>query len=308
MADLDPALPGWAIDAAAEELGRSIVEVRRVAGREGGYGPATRRVLGLDDGTTVFLKFGGTRRLRSDLRHERDVYDGLRASFMIDKVGAFERPHGVGILLDNCESAAWPPPWMAAQIAAVTDALAALRMVDPPPAVDSCGTAAERLAVRGWASIADDLDLLIDRGIATRSWLDRHLDLLVDVSHPRCVDGDALVHFDLRSDNLCFVDGSARIIDWASARIGHRYLDQHYWATTLLHETGIRHDGLLADDAASHLALLAALFVRQAGATPVDAAGVAQAHRAEAALRSLLPWMCDLLGIEPPDGDRRESG
>ena len=310
MVEFDPELPGWAIDAAAAQMGRAVVGVRRPRESEGGWSPAVRRILEFDDGTTAFLKFGGGRRARADVRHESTLYDAIDAPFMIRKLGGFDAPAGVGLLLADHDAATWPPPWSDAEIGAMIEVLDALRRTPPPPVVAARSTAAARFDGEGWTSVAADPEPLISRGVVAPVWLERHLDHLVAMSPASVLDGDTLVHLDLRSDNICFVDGTPRVIDWASARLGHRYLDQHYWATTLHHETGTRHDELLRDDAPAHLVFLAGIYAAVASASPIDAAGVDRSRRAEDALRALLPWMCDLLRIDHPTpaGDGAEPG
>jgi thiamine kinase-like enzyme len=48
-----------------------------------------------------------------------------------------------------------------------------------------------------------------------------------------------LLHFDVRSDNLCFRDGRALLIDWNLACIGNPVVDVAAWLPSL-HAEGVR--------------------------------------------------------------------
>jgi hypothetical protein len=50
--------------------------------------------------------------------------------------------------------------------------------------------------------------------------------------------GDALVHVDVRSDNVCFRDGHALIVDWVAAGIANPDLDVAAWLPSLAAEGG----------------------------------------------------------------------
>jgi hypothetical protein len=95
----------------------------------------------------------------------------------------------------------------------------------PPPntpcvgaAIITPATCASRLryasAVTGWALVARDVVPLLSLGLCSRAWLDRALPTLIDAANPRLLDGTALLHTDVRSDNLCFRDGATVLVDW----------------------------------------------------------------------------------------------
>ena len=94
----------------------------------------------------------------------------------------------------------WPPPWAADQVDAVwsvCDAIAA----SPPPRGLSI-EARTALAVEFWRAIAIDPGPIHDLRVVSRSWLEAALPLLQEVEEQAVVTGVALVHADIRSDNV----------------------------------------------------------------------------------------------------------
>jgi hypothetical protein len=177
-----------------------------------------------------------------------------------------------------------------------------VRRTDPPPwLVWMGGPDVLRPASSGWSRVAARPRALAASGLAPLSWIERNIGTLIDAESRARLDGDALVHLDVRSDNICFAADGPKLIDWSAARLGHPFLDQHYWATTLHRETGNRPDWLLGDGAAEHLTVVAGYY---AGAiydpAHLGVRSVFDTTR-ELALRWLLPWVCDLVGIDPPD-------
>lgn len=71
-----------------------------------------------------------------------------------------------------------------------------------------------------WRELAADPPADLD------PWLRRHLDRLAErAAHP-IADGTALLHVDLRCDNLLLgYDGSVHIVDWANAHVGPAWVD-----------------------------------------------------------------------------------
>ena len=98
----------------------------------GGYTPARRWVVTLDDGRTVFAKVATDEMTASWLRDEHVVYSVLRgASFMPGYLG-FSDDGDNPVLLEDLFRRVLPPPWTTPRIEGL---LAALREVwsTPPP-------------------------------------------------------------------------------------------------------------------------------------------------------------------------------
>ena len=83
--------------------------------------------------------------------------------------------------------------------------------------------------------------------------------------------GDALLHGDVRSDNLCFRDGRAVLVDWNWACRGRPLLDVAAWLPSLHHEGGPEPWTILPGQGAL-AALLAGFFLEHAGREPIPQA------------------------------------
>ena len=115
------------------------------------------------------------------------------------------------------------------------------------------------------------------------------------------VDGDRLLHFDVRSDNLCFRDGRAVLIDWNFACVGEPVFDVAAWLPSLHAEGGPPPEQVLetSDEVAAIASLLAGYFGWR-GAHP----GIPQAPHVRPLQRrqasTALPWAARALGLPPP--------
>jgi hypothetical protein len=107
-------------------------------------------------------------------------------------------------------------------------------------------------------------------------------------------DGDALLHVDLRSDNLCLLDDRVVLVDWNGACRGPAGLDQTAWAPSLALEGGPQPWELVPDAALQHVAFVTGWFANRAPLPAIpDAPKVRPFQLAQ--LRVCLPWMMKLL-------------
>ena len=99
---------------------------------------------------------------------------------------------------------------------------------------------------RGWHDVRDDPGPLLATGVVDAPWLVAALPTLLEASDACPLDGDELLHLDVRSDNLCFrADGSAVLVDWNLAVIGNARLDVAFWLPTLVSEGGPMPEAIL---------------------------------------------------------------
>ena len=113
------------------------------------------------------------------------------------------------------------------------------------------------------------------------------------------LDGDQLLHLDVRSDNICFrADGSAVLVDWNLAVVGNARLDVAFWLPTLVAEGGPTPETILPD-AGLESAFVSGFFAARAGQPPIPGAPAIRPLQLEQ-LRHALPWACRALGLPPP--------
>ena len=168
------------------------------------------------------------------------------------------------------------------------------RRLEPP-------TALGRLAddpAWSWRDVERDPAPFLGLGLCSPAWLEEALPALLQASDPSRLDGDALLHGDARSDNLCIRDGRVLLVDWNWARIGNPAFDVAFWLPSLALEGGPEPDEISRSrpDAAGLAPIVAGFFAATAGLPPpagAPAVRVFQLAQAEVAL----PWAVRSLGL-----------
>ena len=127
-----------------------------------------------------------------------------------------------------------------------------LHALPAPPGVPVLGAVANP-----WDAIAADPRRLLLLDVCSERWLAGHLEILRTAAAQAPVDGESLIHRDVRAANLWHRDGRLLLADWASAAIGNPWLDHHLWLVTLHAEGGPAPEANQGPDAAGHAALIA---------------------------------------------------
>src|SRR4051794_7348194 len=177
-------------------LGSTAQSWTRVASR--GYSLNDHWTVVLEDGTRAFLKIGSVDPSRQWVRDEQQVYAAVQGSFM-PRFLAFEDGESPLLALEDLMPARWPPPWLPSDVDAV---LAALAEAAAAPIQGDLPRLAER-PCPGWERVVDDPEPFLSLGLVSADWLETALPVLVDAQVRAPLDGDSLVHCDVRSDNLC---------------------------------------------------------------------------------------------------------
>lgn len=278
----------------ADAVGSAPVTWRPVATRGYARSNAHWRVE-FADGEAAFVKQALTPDAVGWLRTERLVYESVGGPFMPAFIGASGGEDAMVIVLEDLTGADWPPPWSPGSVQAVLASLEALRGTPPPPGIEKLG--AIRAEIVGWPDIANDPEPLLSTRLCTGSWLERALPTLLQASADAHLDGPHLLHFDVRSDNLCLRDGRAVLVDWNLAHIGNGELDIAFWLPSLALEGGpspwdvLRGAGPLS-------AAVAGFFAARAGLPPPPTAPTVRGfQRAQAEVA--LTWAARELQLEP---------
>lgn len=294
---MNPAPSSATAEVVARAAGRAPVAWTRVAG--GGYTPAERWVVEFDDRSRVFAKVGVTELVAGWLRRERRAYDEIAGPFMPRALGWSDGPTPA-LLLEDLTDATWPPPW---DSDLVERTLALLTRVASTPC-PSWATPLHGLEdlFSGWSQIAADPGPFLGLGLASPQWLDAALPSLVAHEHPPQLEGDALVHFDVRSDNVCFTADRALLVDWNLIARGNPLFDVAAWLPSLHFEGGPPPEAVSAD-AGVFAAALAGVFSSRAPQPIIpDAPRVRKAQLDQAT--TSLPWAARHLELPEPDGPR----
>lgn len=283
----------------------AVARTERVLGAEAaawepvayrGWSRAEHWTITFADGSRAFAKVASIPPHPGWLRREREVLAGLAAPFAPRLLGFEDGERPLLVLEDLSDGAHWPPPWRPGDVELVLATLAELAAT-PAPGLEPF--AADWL---GWRGIAEEPGPFLSLGVASPAWLERCLPGLVEAEENASVEGDALLHGDVRSDNLCLRNGRAVLVDWNFACVGNPGLDVAIWLPSLELEGGPRVAEVARFvPAANDLApLLAGFFAGQAGLPPPEGAPRVRAFQL-AQLRVALPWACEVLELPAPD-------
>jgi hypothetical protein len=154
-----------------------------------------------------------------------------------------------------------------------------------------------------WVTIAQDSSAFLALGLCSEAWLRSALGSLIDHEAEgvrQRGNGTDLLHLDVRSDNVCFVEGRPLLVDWNWASEGNGELDIAAWLPSLHSEGGPLPEEILPD-APHWAAMMSGFFASRAGLPFIpDAPRVREVQLSQ--LKSALPWAQRALGLPPLDG------
>ena len=288
---MQKSFPAAELEAAA---GAAPAEVRPVESRGYATNSAHWRIE-LADGRRVFVKVALDENAKEWFRGEHLVYSAVSAPF-IPELLAWHDGDVTLLAITDLSDAHWPPPWRPGDLDAV---LAALDDLHATPAPDGLPpVAAERDWLNGWELVAEDREPLLSTGLCSRAWLEEALPSLLETGRTCPIEGDAFLHLDVRSDNLCLRDGQAVLVDWNLAHVGNPLLDIVAWLPSLKLEGGPDPWELVLDSEGLS-ALVAGFFANRAGLPPPETAPtVREFQRAQAEVA--LPWAAREVRLTPP--------
>ena len=265
-----------------------------------GHGaPSHRRyVVELAGGRSAFLKIAAFDYVADWLRIERATYDALSGRAFVPRLVGWDDDGSHPLLaIEDLSGATWPPPWTADAISGVLETLAELRRCPAPAHARDMGT--WRTDLTSWPTIAANPTPFLSLGLCSEAWLRRALDDMIDAERAAPLDGDATLHMDVRSDNLCMRDGRAMLVDWNWITVGNAAFDVAGWLPSLAVEGGPDPEHLMPDCPVGFPALLAGYFGAHAGLPPIPAAPHVR-HLQLAQARTALPWAARALELPPP--------
>ena len=264
--------------------GRALRSLEPVKTR--GYARAFHAIATFEDDSTAFVKAGAEAVTSAFLRDELRSYLSIQGPFMPGLLGYDEKDPPL-LVLEDLSLGRWPPPWDPQAIAAVRGALKAIWATGPPKWVPPTTDDREELA-GGWAEIESAPAPFLSLRIRSPEWLDDWLPRLRAAAESAPIEGDALLHLDVRSDNICLMERGAVVVDWNLVHRGNPDLDLAGWAPSLRLEGGPPPHELLPD-AGGLAALLAGFFGCRAGLPPPPTAPtVRELQRAQ--LEVALEW------------------
>jgi hypothetical protein len=265
-----------------------------------GHGaPSHRRWrVRFDDRPSAFAKVAAFDYVAEWLRLERANYEAIGEMPYLPRVlGWHDDGESPVLVIEDLTEEMWPPPWSTERIDAVLRSLDEIQGTTPPSSIDD--VFGELFDIHeGWDPMRADPTRALSLGVFDRPWFDRHADDLAAAAATAELGGDALLHGDVRSDNLCLRRGRAVLIDWNWACVGAPTLDLAAWLPSLHHEGGPEPWALLPN-AGPLAALLAGFFLEHAGREPIPQAPHVRRLQLDQGVVALR-WACRELGIPEP--------
>jgi hypothetical protein len=228
-------------------LGAAVVEART---QTGGFSPGCAARLRLANGGTAFVKALGVAVHRPSVglyRSEAAIMPHLPEGLPVPRLlHVYDDGEWVALVYEDVDGRQPAVPWRSDELervaAALADLGAALRPSPWPGAPGFAEMDGNSGFLGGWRQLATSPPPDID------PWLHRRLDRLA-ADGPDVVElvrGDALLHTDLRSDNLLLTsDGGVVVVDWAWTCKGAPWLDLLLFAATVNAEGGVDAEQLI---------------------------------------------------------------
>jgi Phosphotransferase enzyme family len=263
----------------------------------GGYTLMEHWLVELEDGTRAFAKVAVDEPTAGFLRDENRVYSAVEAPFL-PRLMRWDDDGALPILvLEDLTGAHWPPPWRPrpGDVELVREALDELHAMPPPNALaplmpDDLHT---------WREVERDPEPFLGLGLCSAEWLEQALPALIAATDRSDIGGDAFVHLDVRSDNICIAAGQAKLVDWNWASVGNPLVDLAFWLPSLYVEGGPQPSEVLPD-AGDVTAVVSGFFAPIAGLPPPAGAPAVRPLQL-AQLKVALPWAVEVLGLPPLD-------
>ena len=217
-------LPDHVREAVEDILGSPVVEAH---GQQGGFSPGTADRVLTADGRTAFVNAVGSSLNAVAPRLHRDeakISALLPRTLPVPKyLGSYEDRGWVALVLEDIPGSHPTTPWTRIELERVLDSLHAVGSHPVPSTLAHLPALHTEVAAEftGWDRIGTDLPANLD------PWIAAHLPRLQGSAHAglSCLEGQSLVHSDIRSDNLLLTEEGAYLIDWPWACIGVPWFD-----------------------------------------------------------------------------------
>ncbi len=259
----------------------------------GGYTPTAGYVVE-SEGRRAFVKIATNSITAAALRLEAKAYGAVDSAFCPLLIGWEDESESPLLVVEDLSAGVWPPPWTAETVAKAVETIEALHRskasLQPYAAVHGSRDL-------GWPSVAQDPTPFLDLGLATAEWLSMSLPVLVRAEAACLTSGDAVAHWDLRSDNMVIVNGRMKLIDWSEACLSNPRLDLGFWLPSLCFEGGPVPETILPN-APEVAAWVSGFFAARAGLPTIPHAPLVRRVQLEQ-LSTALPWVQRALSLPP---------
>jgi aminoglycoside phosphotransferase (APT) family kinase protein len=198
-------------------VGSTVVDA---ASQQGGFSPGLAARLRLADGRRVFAKaVSGIPYVVRFYRREADIAGRLPATVAAPRMlWSGGGDDWTALVFEDVDGFTPPLPWRPADWRRVHDAVVALAADLTPSPVDLPQLGADPDLFSGWRALAADPVLAAELDPWARDNVDRLAALETD--WPAAAAGEALIHNDLRADNILLAGERVLFVDWPHAAVG----------------------------------------------------------------------------------------
>lgn len=196
---------------------------RRITGwkrPDTGLSAATRLVITLDSGDSVFIKAAADTRTESWLQTERLALEHAPPGLAPEIIDWFESESGYSVLIVRALDGHWPASHRGVDwhggLKATIQAIERLSNTPGPEVFTAAGSSAGEIR---WNDPAVEVSV-IGAGIASARWFGASRAALLSAEATLDRSGSAFVHGDMRSDNICLMPDGPRFVDWSFAARG----------------------------------------------------------------------------------------
>jgi len=223
-------------------LGRSV---STASSQAGGFSPALASRLTLDDGTGVFVKAiapdavsgapGGQRLYRREAEIAGALPDTVPTPRFLSSLEADE---WVVLIFEEVPGTSPILPWHPEELSQVLDAMATLAGILTPSPI-SASPATHPGGTNSWASLCLEPGAL-DRLPGLDAWALTNAERLADVASTSksAHHGSALLHTDIRADNILLTSNGVVFVDWPHAKVGAPWVDLVYFLPSVAMQGG----------------------------------------------------------------------
>lgn len=209
---------------------RLTAPVARVINQPSGFSPGAAARLVLTDGSRVFVKAASSvPNAETPEMHRREA---TIAALLPTRVPAprlrdsFDDGDWIALRFDDVDGRHPAEPWESGELDRVLSALADLAEVDTAP----IAPVLDHEPLEGmdfWARAAGLMGEGSRLPIPGDSWVHANLERLAELEAlaPAAVAGDALLHGDLRADNILLTTSQVFLVDWPHAALGAPWVD-----------------------------------------------------------------------------------
>lgn len=266
-----------------------------------GLSAALRASVKLENGDSVFVKAATDEQTENWLRTEYIALSSLKEPFAPCIIDWIDEPGLHPILLtQDLSHAYWPAShsgvhWREKDFDLLFEGIYKLSSLETIAGLPKLVNNPSGI----WTKIASFPERFLNLKLCSAKWLNNAVDHLIEAEKKQNETGSHLVHGDIRSDNICFLNNQVVFVDWSCAASGNKNHDLATLLPTLYLEGG-PHPYTIMPDGSSYASALCAGHIKrlgERGAMPNWLVGVFKKL-----IAIELEWAAKCLGLEKPDG------